>query len=45
MFFNGLLQHMGAPVLGYQQGLTYIHSSDTGCSLEELPGAMDDRDG
>ena len=33
--------NVGQPAKTYQHQL----SADTGCSLEDLPGAMDDRDG
>ena len=37
---------MDTPVLVDQQGLTSIKICvDTGCSLEDPPGVMDDRDG
>ena len=36
---------MDAPVVADQQELIYINSADAECGLEDLPGAMDDRDG
>ena len=34
---------MEMPALTEQQEITYINSVDIGCSLEDLPGEMDDR--
>ena len=42
MFSYGPL-HMDISVLADQQRLMYI-SADTGCSLNDQPGVMDDRD-
>ena len=43
--FTYRLQHIDAPVLA-DQPKSYIHQlcADTGCSLEDLSGVMDDRD-
>ena len=35
---------MDAPVLADQHGHIHQLRADTGCSLEDLPGAMDDED-
>ena len=45
MFFYGPL-NIDSPVLADQQKI-YIHQlcADTGCSLEDLLGVIDDRDG
>ena len=44
MFFNGSL-HIDELVLTNQQELIYVmRCSDTGCCLEDLPEALDDRD-
>ena len=46
MFTYGFLE-MDTSVLADQQDLTYTYQlcAGIGCSLEDLPGAMDDRDG
>ena len=46
MFSYGLLV-MDMPVLTDKQRFTYIRSvqAGTGCSLEDLPGVTDDRNG
>ena len=37
--------HMDVPVLTDQREFIYISSEDTECSLEDLPGTIDDRNG
>ena len=46
IFFDGLLD-TDVPVLANQPELIYLTSvyEDTGWTLEDLPGAMDERDG
>ena len=38
---SDVLLHMGVPLYANQQQ----HCADRGCSLEDLPEVMDDRDG
>ena len=41
---TGDFLHMDEPLLANQHELTYTSSVDTGCSIEDLQGAIDDRD-